>query len=218
MIPGGDTLEFVKKERTRKAEEKVDIAQRMLSWPECYYRERNALIRKQLLDEADRQGLTPEENVFRRKLFDLRYDKKLGPEGEPIDNYVKAWMELRFLSEGGEGLLSRGNVKKLDKVMNGLGFGMTSNREEENLLFQEIYHLGLLYIALCQEDKNYNSVLFGFGTISGEKQAAKVAGEVRRVGKVPFEKYHREEEYSAFFKALKEAYYDMYPDFEGTLD
>lgn len=76
-------MEFRKRE-PKKKEEGPDLQQKMLNWPDCYYREREPRIRKQLLDEADRQHLTPEDNGMRRKLFTLRYgDGKLTGESVP---------------------------------------------------------------------------------------------------------------------------------------
>lgn len=209
-------MEFIKKEK-KKIEKINDLEQRMLNWPDCYYRERDAEAREQLLQTAEERNLTPEDNAFRRELFDLRYDTKRGPEGNRIDNFVKSWMDLRFLAEGKDGLIFKTSPKKLDKVMDSLGFSKAATRQQETLLYQELRHLGMLYIALCQEDKNYNSVLFGFGTISEEKQALKIASEIRRVGVTALERFDAEEKYRLFTNALKDAYCDMFPDYENVM-
>ncbi len=210
-------MEFVKRERKTEKKEKVDIAQRLLSWPDCYYRESSAAVRKELLDEADRQGLTPEDNVFRRKLYELRYDSRRGPDGDPIDNFMKAWMELRFLGDSADRLFSGRNAKKFEKVMAGIGFDPGLGRNELGVLYQEIRHLGLLYISLCQADKNYNSLIFGFGTISEDRQARKIAAEFRRVAEEIPEKYGMKEKYGLFTRALTEAYGEMFPDYAGEV-
>ena len=209
-------MEFIKREK-KKVKEAADIEQRMLNWPDCFYLERSADIREQLLETAESRNLTPEDNRFRTELFDLRYDKKRGPEGQRIDRFIKCWMDLRFLAEGSNGPFLKPTAKRLEKVMNELGFGRPKNQAEENLHYQELRHLGLLYIALCQEDKNYNSILFGFGTISEEKQAAKIAGEIHRVGTASLKKFNAQETYSLFTRALKDAYADMFPDYEYVL-
>lgn len=210
-------MEFVKKERKVK-KETIDVEQRLLNWPDCYYRERNSLVRKELLDGAEEKGLTAEDNAFRKKLFALRYPGKTGPGGEQIDNYLRAWMDIRFLAESGNGIFSKGNAKKLDRVMEEMGYNLPANQAEENLLYQEFLHLGMLYLSLCQEDKNYNAILFGFGTISEDKQARKVAAEVRKIARTAFRKFNAEEKYRLFGRAIEEAYVSMFPDYEAEME
>ncbi len=210
-------MEFIKREKKVVIKEKVDIEQRLLSWPDCYYTERNPNIRKELLDAADARGLTPEDNGFRRMLYDLRYGKERTVTGEPVDNFIRAWMELRFLTDSGEGLFARSARKRMEKTMADLGFGKAGNQAEENLLAQELCHLGMHYAALCQEDKNYNSLIFGFGTISDDRQARKIAGEFRRVANTP-ERFGLGEKYALFGRSLITAYCRMFPDYEGLFD
>lgn len=212
-------MEFRKRE-PKKKEEGPDLQQKMLNWPDCYYREREPRIRKQLLDEADRQHLTPEDNGMRRKLFTLRYgDGKLTGESVP-DNYIKAWIEMRFLSQnGGRCLFSKGpNPKKIRKLFESIGYYDAADQSERNLLYQEFYHLGMLYIALCQEDKQYNTVVLGFGRISEDSQARKIAGEFRTVARYVPEAYHMSEELELFSRAVSDAYRDMFPDYADLLD
>ena len=209
-------MEFVKRE-AKKDQETVDIAQKLLNWPDCYYLQKNAKIRKQLLDAADAAGLTPEENGFRRRLYEIRYPAKPGPEGTQIDNYLKAWMEMRFMCERSGGFLSKNDPKKCRAVMDSIGYSEADTREKKNLLYEEIHHLGLLYIALCQEDRQYNSVLFGFGKLNEAKQAEKVASEVLSVTKIAPEKYNSVELCDIWTRAIREAYSEMYPDYVGLL-
>ena len=212
-------MEFIKRERKKPERETAGIQQRLLSWPDAYYRERSPQIRMEMLEEAERQGLTPEDNAFRRVLYDLRYDRKhRNPEGSPIDLYIKAWMDIRFLSEQGEGLIFKNNARKLDALMGSLGFDRAKTQAEKNLLYQEFYHLGMLYLSLCIEDKNFNSFILGLGTISEDRQARKIAAEYRKVAITALEKLKRRDEYQIFSQALINAYCDMFPDYAEVFD
>ncbi len=206
-------MEFRKRE-IKKEKNSPDISQRLLNWPDCYYRERDASIRKQLLDAADENGLTPEDNAFRRRLFEIRYPNEGSPSKPQIDNYLKAWMDLRFLDSDTGGLFRRKLVPvRVQKVLSEMGYDLPSNKREENLLYQELYHLGMLYIALCQEDKNFNALFLGIGTISETTQAKKIASEYRTVAVRVMKKFHAEEAGALFSRAVLQAYEDMFPDY-----
>ena len=210
-------MEFIKKERTKKKDE-VDIEQRLLNWPDCYYKERSAVVRKQLLDEADARGLTPEDNAFRRELYEIRYLPKRTEDGEPLDSYIKAIFDLRFMAEETEGIFRKLKPEKLDKVMNNLGFLKADTQARKNLLFMEIYHLGMLYSSLCAEDKTFNSMLLGVGRISEDKQAKKIANEYYRVAYKALDNFGGTEKYALFRQAMVKAYTDMFPDYEELFD
>lgn len=218
-------MEFAKKEKKQETLTPEEIETRLSNWPESYYLERDAQLRKKLLDAADERGLTPEENKIRRKLYDLRYRNK---DSQVTDRFLAAWIDMRFLVDGNHGLFGFNfNPKKVRKVLDPIGFEELSDKGADmtgeeilyrSVFYEELHHLGLLYIALCQEDKGYNAVLFGFGTISEETQAKKVAREVKNVGIDVIRNYNPGDKYGLWTRAMTTAYAEMYPNYTDFLE
>ena len=203
-------MEFRRPGNAASKSGREEIRRRLLSWPDCYYRERDPKIRLEMLDEADAEGLTPEDNAVRRRLHEIRY-----PSSGPVkDTFLKAWLDMRFLRDNSGSFFFRGkDPKKLDKVLAPLGFAeLCGERSKENLLYQELYHLGMLYASLCQEDKGYSSVLFGIGQLSDDKLGRKIGAEFRDIAvNVPGE-YDKENKYELWTRAISDAFCDMFPD------
>ena len=142
-------MEFAKTSKELRAEKEEEIRRRLLNWPDCFYRERDPEVRRSLLDEAEKEGLTPEENGIRRKIFELRYPKS----GSVKDNFLKAWLDLRFAYTQKGGLFGGRNPKKVTKPLDEIGFAeLGEDSLYRSLLYQELYHLGMLYASLCLED------------------------------------------------------------------
>ena len=204
-------MEFARKKSEILKEKEEEILRRLLNWPECFYREREPKIRGQLLEAAEKQGLTPEENGIRRKLYERRYPST----GETKDNYLKAWLDLRFAYTQRGGLFGSTNPKKVTKVLDSIGFDeLGDDPIYRSLLYQELYHLGMLYASLCSEDKNYRSVIFGLGTMSEEKLIRKIGAEFRDIGVDVLKEFHVDGKYTLWTDALTAAYCDMFPDQE----
>ncbi|HUM82868.1 MAG TPA: hypothetical protein PLN48_03720 [Lachnospiraceae bacterium] len=212
-------MEFKKAEKKEVITD-AEVKSRMNAWPDCYYRERDARVRRQLLDEASRENLTPEENKMREVLWNKRY-KNAGPGSPMTDLYLKTWLDFRFISENLGGLFgNKSNRKKALEALKCLGgeelesFGSAG----DNILYQEIYHLGMLYISLCQEDRNYKSLVFGLGSISDDRLISKIAAEFRSVAiKVPKET-GLTKECGLWTRALTAAFSDAYPDSRTFLE
>lgn len=192
--------------------EKPSIETKMLAWPECLYREKDEKIRFQLLEEAERQELQMKETKIRRYLLDHRYEKP-NREGKRPDHYMRLWLELAFAYECvRKGRLSGSSEKKINKALELCGlkdydFGDSGRM----ILYQEFYHMAVLYINLCLEDKQYKSIILGLGHMNSEKLSKKIARDVIKVGYfVPeFVKFPN---YEIWEKAVMDAYGDFYPD------
>lgn len=194
-----------------------EIRQKMLNWPDCYYREREPEKRLAMLDEADRLHLTEEDNIFRRKLFAVRYPDAADGK-KKLDNFIKLWIEMRYLYENRGGFFRKNpNPKRLRKVLDQIGYFDLQNQSERNLMAQELQHLGMLYIALCQEDKQYGSLILGFSKMSDERLVAKIAGEFRTVAVYVPELYQMQEECKLLKNALTDAWCGMFPDHADLL-
>ena len=79
-----------------------DLQALLADWPESFYRERSPLVRNAMLEEADQQGLTPEDNALRRRIFDRRYPVIRGEE-EPADLFLRLMMELKVQAQNSSG-------------------------------------------------------------------------------------------------------------------
>lgn len=211
-------MEFqIRKKQKKDVSTDQEIQQRLLNWPDSYYRERDPKIRYRMLEEADRQNLTPEDNLIRHKIFKKRYPNFGKKSLSEVDTYLKAWMEMRFEVENGGGFFTKTRKKEALKALNEMGYFDPKSDQEQHLLYQELYHLGLLYISLCQEDKGYNSIVLGFGHLSDDKLIRKIAAEFRDVAAIAPTKVGLVEECSMWTKALSEAFSDIYPDYADML-
>lgn len=211
-------MEFqIHKSARKETVSRTEIQQRLLNWPDSYYREREPEVRLAMLMEADRQGLTPKDNEIRRKIFEKRYPNYRKGKFEQADLYLKAWIEMRFQAENGSGFFAKKHRREALKALRDFGYFDAQNEGERHLIYQEIYHLGLLYISLCQEDKGYNSILFGFGQISDEKLIRKIGNEFYTVAVTAPTKNQIVEECRMWTEALTAAYSDMFPDYAGIL-
>lgn len=205
-------MEFTKKTRTPAPDGIEEIRRRLLGWPDCYYRERDPGIRLQLLNEAEREQLTPGENGIRRELYERRYPSK----GSVKDTYLRAWLDIRFMRDRNTSFFSRNNQQaQIKKILDGIGFDrLSDDKVYRGLLYQELYHLGMLYATLCQEDKGYGSLIFGIGHLSEEKLAQKIGAEFVDVAVSTLKKYGVDGKYTLWSDALTAAYCDMYPEYE----
>ena len=202
-------LEFGKRGVSKEV---PSIETKMLAWPECLYREKDENIRFQLVEEAEKQKLQPEETKIRRYLLDHRYEKP-GKDGKRADNYMRIWLEISFAYESvRRGRPSRSGIKGIEKALKKCGLlDFDFGEIGEKILYQEIYHMGVLYINLCLEDKQYNSVLLGLGHMSEDKVMRKIARDMVKVG------YYVPEvvkfaHYEIWQKAVVDAYEDFCPD------
>ena len=209
-------MEFTRAKKVTKQSSDEEIRRRLLNWPDAYYREREPEIRFRMLEEAENQGLTPEDNVIRRELYEIRYPSK----GNIKDKYLSAWMNMRFMTERNNGVIfRRHDPKKVRDVLGEIGIGVRmDDRRYQQLLYQEIYHLGMLYGALCCEDKQYGSIIFGFGSMSEEKLAFKIARDFKEVGIEIPENYQAGPDYEVWGKALTAAFCDQFPDYAYLLE
>ncbi len=190
------------------------FAAKMNSWPECYYREMDAGIRRGLLDEANRQGLTPEDNKIREFLFEKRYEYQ---KSKKIyrDKYLSAWMEFNYIKGSDAGFYkSRRHVKQLRKLFEEMGEPEIREMGDNavKILSDEYENCGLRYIHLCHDDKGYKSVIFGFGTVSDSTLAARIYNDFHFAAiKIP-ESLDMAEELSLWTTSIKRAFNRVYPD------
>ena len=193
-----------------------DYGQYLLNWPYEYMRMKDPVVRKRILDEAIKQGIDQEGNELRQMLWEHRYPKGIGE-----DEFFKAWMYFDFVSEEINAYF--GKKKRLNNVKQHLErLGMEDMKARgpfgEQVLYEELYHLVYNYIQLCADDRNYGSLILGFGKMNKDSYALKVARNIRRVCYVVPEGLGLKEEFALLQKAATEAYYDSFPEFDELYD
>ena len=208
-----------KKETPAKKE--ISVETMMLSWPDCLYHESEAENRLALLAEAEKEGLTPEDNKIRRFLLDKRYTPGK-VKGKPfMDNYLGLWLSLSYSSEN---ISQKGEMKKnfrrdIEKKAAALGIGDVDvfGERGDSLLYEEFYQTGMLFINISLNDKMYGAVFLGFGKISDDKMAEKLAYEFLKAAYLS-PKAVKFPKYELWMTALQQSYRDYFPDYADRLD
>ena len=188
-----------------------DIEALLENWPDSYYEERDPVNRRRLLDAADEAGLTPEDNAVRRNLYKKRYGRER--RGIVQDNYLRMWMDFTFFVRNGNPKRSlRRDQAKIRKILKDTGFAEYAQADEraQQLLYRELYHLAMLYISVCAEDKGYNAVLLGFGHISNDRLIEKIEHDFRDVAVVLPRDWGLAEEMALFTRAVSDAFADTF--------
>lgn len=208
--------------KQEKADAQEAIRVKMSAWPECYYRESDGLIRRSYLEEADRENLTPEENKIRHLLWERRYPGLMeGSKSNVKDAFLRSWFDFRYAADSvGSIFLSKKTEKQIEESLKSIGFSAVKEYGEmgEKLLYDELYHMAMLYISLCREDKNYGSLVFGMGKVSEDRLISRIATELARVAVYVPEMLNMTEECRLWTKAIEAAFRDAYPDQSGYLE
>ncbi len=169
---------------------------------EEYYKEPDPAKRKELLD-----GYIPEEGdealpEQMRVLFDLRY--KRNRKGGYDDLFLRSWLDLKLASVSPPGVMSKKRIQK--QVCTAVHQLCLDRREEfsEEVLYQEMCHLAMVYISSCLQDSKYAGVFWGLGKISDEKLQIRITTDLKEFT----EGLSRYPESEADFHILKSAIAD----------
>ena len=162
----------------QKTQNTQSVESRMITWPECFYIEEDPETRIALLEEAEKQELTPEDNAVRRSLIEHRYPGGRG-EKQLTDHYLKLWFYLIFAADSHG---SKRSVKDVDGLVADLGFAGLQTEEELHLLYREFFHTALFYISISLSDKNYSTGFLNLSRLSDEKLMAKLGKDIFKAG------------------------------------
>jgi len=205
-------FKFKEDKKTVQAMEPDVLALKMKAWPDCYYNEMEPALRRQLLDEAQRLHLTPEDNEIREFLFKKRY---IPDKDQYIDVYLKPWLEFKFLSSSENGIFSKKrSQKKIRRLFEEMGDPEIRSRGKwaEWLLAREYEHCGLCYITLSSTDPAYRAVILGFGSVSDAKLYQRIYNDVLIVSVIVPSRFEMTEELSLWSESVKRALRRVYPD------
>ena len=123
------------------------------------------------------------------------------------------WMDFTFFVRNGNPKRSlRRDQAKIRKILKDTGFAEYAQADEraQQLLYRELYHLAMLYISVCAEDKGYNAVLLGFGHISNDRLIEKIEHDFRDVAVVLPRDWELAEEMALFTRAVSDAFADTF--------
>lgn len=200
-----------------------DYESLMQNWPYEYYHTRDGRERKELLEISIARGLDPEGDRIRLLLWEKRYQEMSGKgrNNGLQDTYLKTWMDFSFaVDKINSRFLRNSQLKEIRKDLAVMGPEVVAEYGEsgEKVLYAELYHMANLYMELCSEDNSYASVLFGLGKMKKESFVNKIAKEVYAVGYAVPRGLDLVEECRLLTKAVTEAFYDQFPNFEDALD
>lgn len=160
-------------------------------------------IRKE--QEADR---------FREKLFLSRYAKK---KDQDIDQYIANFYRLRLMAAEPPGFFGkRSAIREVNEILGILCCGCdTEDAMEKELCFLELKHAIRVYIGICKRDKQYGSVLLGFGRKKASSILSKMVSDFENMTvtfprKLQLEK-SAYEKMDYLRKAIAEAFHEEEP-------
>ena len=191
-----------------------------MAMSEKFYKEADPKKRIKMIDQVIESGEDKVANAIRKEILDARY-KKMPGDGTIADGYLKLWMELEFNRNTSHKLFGKGRAKKeILKYLEEVRFTEFDNKDEQykELLYKECEHLIRLYLALCEKDRNYNTVLCGLISIKKDSALTKMQADIYETAiKLPKD-FGLEKELATLSKAARAVYKEYFPDEEELED
>lgn len=192
------------------------------AWIYEYIRELEPKKRRSLLEKAKAEA-EPEDNdrqanELRTRLLKARYSEV---DGRDLDTFIRGLMDLRFLESASKSIFSKKKVpKQFEAIRKDWCMDLAGEYGEtgEKVLYQEFCNMMRRYFYLCEEDRNYNSILLGIGRIKKESRIKKIAGDVRHMAFEIPEETKTAEELKLFTKAAADTFRAVYPEDAELLD
>ena len=186
-------------------------------WVEKYMQEPSRVKRKKLLDEAiTEEGRSP-ENELREKLYEARFG--LNQKSE-TDVFIRGWMTLYNLQNAPKGIFGKKRISRdLAAIASDWKMELAASYGSigEEVLYQELYHMVLLYIRLCMTDRNYSSLLLGLGRMQDDTLIAKIATDIFRTAWEIPASLNSTKTFSLLQRAAADAFCETFPDDEDVL-
>lgn len=188
----------------------------------AYYKEADPMKRLRLLEESTANGEEPEKNRIRKELWEIRYKEK-GFQGGPerADGFLGLWMLLEFNRNSGSKIFGKKGVKRdITKRLEKLQFPRFQNGSEmeREVLYRECCHLVWTYMALCESDKNYNSVLMGLMGMKKEQSEGKLIRDIIETGIELAPSIGMDKELEVLTRASREMLALKFPQESGQLN
>ena len=187
--------------------EQIDYLQ---NWPERYYEIPTAAQRMEILDAAQKQGLTTDIDYYRKTLCEKRFFSK-NAKGT-VDSFLNAWMMIKASSTAGVSFLQKKKLRReLETYMDALCLIHYEPACEEALTArtEEWHDFARYFIHSCTDSKTYCSTLFGFVPIKDSVIAEKIASEIMQVTVDYPAKFGLDSEFAPLMQAMCEVYCQM---------
>ncbi len=188
---------------------------------EDYYREISPRKRGRIL-ESLMESDGSRENQIRRELYELRYSSKnLRNDGDYADGYIALWMNMKLTVDNSTGFFgSRSLKRELTKTLAKLGVTkyMQMGETERKLLYDEFYHMAMLYMHTSLTDKNYTTAFMGMISMKDGEVKSKLTKDVYKVAYLMPKRVKMEEDFSVFTKAATDAFCDILPEYREQLE
>ena len=163
-----------------------------------------------LLQMKESDGEDSSEYRFRKEIFDHRYITK---DGQEIDTFIRGWVLLSYYQKGfvfpGDRNRAHGEADETLKAW-------FADREyepesmEERVVLDELYNMTLLYLTLCEDDKNFGSLILGIGRMKEDRLHDKIAHTIRSMAVDLPKRLGMERQFKLFTRAAGEAFRDRY--------
>ena len=186
-------------------------------WVEKYMNELSRKKRRQLLEEAlVDEGMSP-ENELRKKLCEARFGIN---EKAETDLFIRGWMTLYNLQNAPRGVFGKKRIQKdLAAIRADWKYDLAATYGSigDEILYQELYHMILVYIQLCMTDRNYSSLLLGMGRMQEGTLIVKISGDLYRTAWEIPAKLNCYDDFALVRRAAEEAFCQRFPDDDDAL-
>ena len=186
-------------------------------WVEKYMNELSRKKRRQLLEEAIvEEGMSP-DNELRKKLLEARFGLN---EKSETDMFIRGWMMLYNLQNAPRGVFGKKRIQRdLASVMSDWKRDLAASYGSigEEVLYQELYNMILVYIKLCMTDRNYSSLLLGMGRMQEETLIVKISGDLFRTAWTIPTQLNCFEDFALVRRAAEDAFCARFPDDEDAI-
>ena len=134
-----------------------------------------------LLSQSD-----PQSAKLREKLYDYRfYSQRFGKDTVICDRFLALWMNMLYYSKTVEkakflaGIRLKTACRELkNALMNKELSGIFDGRwPDERVIYEQMYNAARRYLASCQTDKTYSSLMFGFVSLKPQQLTEKMAAD-----------------------------------------
>lgn len=186
------------------------------AWEREYCHELHRKKRRAILERAiETEGMSP-ANELRMKLLEARYGKS---KEQKTDYFLRGLMTLKMINAGGRGFFAKKRIAKDREAIRmdwKLELADSYGEIGKKVLYQEFCNVMLLYLKLCNDDRNYNSTLLGIGRLSEETLANKIGRDLYTIAYEYPEELGLKKELASFTEAAKQMFFEKYPDAEDV--
>lgn len=153
-----------------------------MNWPEDYYRQHDGDKRWAVLKEYTEENGSDERADALAEIWKIRYERNRRT-GEPVDRFVKAWLDLAVASRKSPIFGVAGKRKVVQRAVKTLHLDSYTEADAltRELLDAEYEHLFRLIIYLECDDHGFTHRVLGFTKLSNEALQNKIAGQLTRV-------------------------------------